>query len=186
MAAPLSRSARLGRVVVSITAALVLSAGALALPSRVSAGTLYESYSIHGYEVWYAPTMGTFVGTGAGINGFGASIELNAWHASIEHSEVLIPSGLVTGGTATLYRLDGVVVQGRFSEGIATQTYAGPGCTTEYHAVTGTLRDVTSSALPGAVGVGHFSATLAHYRAHIFGSCYAYSASVTGTITVWI
>jgi len=164
----------------------MLTSGALMLPSRAAAAGLYETYAIHGYEVWYAPTVGTFVGTGAGRDGFGSSFELNAWHASIEHDELLIPSGRVTGGKASLYRLDGVRIEGYFSEGLATQTYPGPECSTEYHTVTGTLRDVTSSARPGEVGVGQFSATLVHYRAHVFGACYAYSASVSGTITVWI
>jgi hypothetical protein len=175
-----------GRLLLALAGAILLSAGALVLPSRAAAGGLYETYAIQGYEVWYAPTVGTFVGTGAGTDGFGAALDLNAWHARIEHDELLIPSGRVTGGKATLYRLDGVRIEGYFSDGLATQTYPGPECTTEYHTVTGTLRDVTSSARPGVTGVGHFSATLVHYRAHVFGSCYAYSASVSGTITVWI
>jgi hypothetical protein len=170
----------------ALAAALVLIVAALVVPSRVAAYGLYETYAIKGYEVWYAPTVGTFVGTGAGTDGFGASLDLNAWHAAIEHEEVLIPSGRVTGGKATLYRLDGVVVTGYFEDGVATQAHAGPGCTTEYHTVIGSLRDVTSSALPDQLGVGYFNATLVHYRTHVFGRCYAYSASVSGTITVWI
>ncbi len=170
----------------ALVAALILAATGLMLPARAAAVGLYESYAINGYEVWYAPTTGTFMGTGAGMNGFGEALELNAWHARIDHDEVLIPSGNITGGKATLYRLDGVSIEGYFAEGLATQTYAGPDCTTEYHTVTGRLEDVTSSALPGQVGVGYFNATLTHYRAFVFGACYAYSASVNGTITVWI
>ena len=178
--------AGVNRLFVALGGALILILSVLALPARASAVGLYETYAIQGYEVWYAPTVGTFMGTGAGTNGFGAALELNAWHARIEHDEVLIPSGNITGGKATLYRLDGVRVEGYFTDGVATQTYAGPDCTTEYHSVSGSLTNVTSSAVPGAVGVGYFSATLVHYRAHVFGSCYAYSASVNGSITVWI
>ena len=174
------------RLLVALAGALALIATGLMSPARAAAAGLYETYAIQGYEVWYAPTVGTFVGTGAGTNGFGEALELNAWHARIEHDEVLIPSGNINGGKASLLRLDGVEIEGTFSEGTATQSYPGPECTTEYHTVTGTLADVTSSALPGRLGVGYFNATLVHYRAHVFGACYAYSASVNGTITVWI
>ena len=174
------------RFLLALAGALVLIVAGLVLPARAAAASVYESYAIQGYEVWYAPTAATFVGTGAGTDGLGEALELNAWHARIEHDEVLIPSGNITGGKATLLRLDGVTIEGYFADGVATQSYPGPDCTTEYHTVTGTLHDVTSSALPGQVGVGYFNATLVHYRAFVFGACYAYSASVNGTITVWI
>ena len=169
-----ARGARLGRL---SAAAMALLLAVLAAPAAVR-GAVYETYSLTGYEVWFTPTVGTFVGTGRGTAG-----ELAAWHSSIEHSVVVNPTGTITGGWATLYRLDGVRISGWFSEGSLQQTNDGPGCTNESHTVTGRLAGVTRSDT-GAVGTGVFQSTLVHYRAWLFGRCISYWVSVNGTISL--
>ena len=169
-----ARGARLGRLGALATALLL---AAFAAPGAVH-GAVYESYSLTGYEVWFSPTVGTFVGTGRGTAG-----ELAAWHSSIEHSVVVNPTGTITGGWATLFRVDGVRISGWFSEGSLQQTNDGPGCTNESHTVTGRLSSVSRSDT-GAVGTGVFHATLEHHRVWLFGRCISYSASVNGTISL--
>ena len=169
------RRARRARLALALLAAF-----AFAAPVNASATTfLYEAYDLTGYQVAYAPDRGTFVGVGSGSAG-----NLSAWYTQVDHSLVITPAGTVTGGTATLHRADGVTMSGRFSGGTVWMTYDGPNCTNESHEVRGTLTDVTRSDRPGETGIGYFSATLKHYRAWIFGSCYSYSAKVTGTISV--
>jgi hypothetical protein len=156
---------------------MALLLAALIAPSAAR-GAEQETYSLTGYEVWFTPTVGTFVGAGHGTGG-----ELAAWHAAIEHSVVVSPSGTITGGWATLYRVDGVRLGGYFDGGWLELTNEGAGCTNEEHAVSGTLSDVWRSD-SGARGTGQLDATLVHYRAWIFGRCISYSASVTATITL--
>ena len=138
-----------------------------------------DVYVLGGYEVWFTPTVGRFVGAGYWTGG-----ELSAWYSSIEHTVSVSPTGRVTGGWATLYRSDGVWISGTFSDGIVEQTNDGPGCTNETHTVTGVMYDVTRSDSAGSNGAGIFDATLTHYRTWLFGYCMAYSASVAGTVTV--
>ncbi|HSH21609.1 MAG TPA: hypothetical protein VK992_03200 [Candidatus Caenarcaniphilales bacterium] len=165
---------RSARARLALLAALVVQ---LVVPG-LARGAAFETYSVTGYEVWFTPTVGTFVGTGGGSVG-----TLSAWQSSIEHSVVISPTGTITGGWATLYRLDGVRISGYFSDGTVQQTYDGPDCTDESHAVTGSLTSVSRSD-SAAVGTGVFEATLVHHRAWFFGRCISYSASVTGTISL--
>lgn len=167
--------------------ALVLGVALLVPSASVASGATQrvlaiERYELHGYEVWFAPTVGTFVGTGSPSES--TISRLSAWHASIAHTEIMSPTGRITGGMATLYRVDGIWIHGTFTDGFARQIDAGNDCTSERHEVTGVLTGVTKSDAPGAVGVGFFDATLVHYRAFVFGRCYSYSASVTGSITI--
>ncbi len=156
---------------------MALLLAALAGPS-VARASAQETYSLTGYEVWFTPTVGTFVGTGSGTDGASAG-----WQAAIEHSVVISPTGTITGGWATLYRTDGVQVGGYFTGGAIQLVNDGAGCTVETHVVQGTLANVWRSNSPAVTG-GLFEGTLVHYRAWIFGQCITYSASVTATITL--
>ena len=161
---------------------LMLLVAPLALASPAAASTT-ESYTMGGYEVFYAPDHAIFVGTGSGTDG---PLELSGWYTSVYHTVVVTPSGDVTGGTAFLQRIDGVQIQGDISSGEAVQTDPGYNCTTETHQVTAYLDNVTRTDEPGVVGTAVLTATLTHYHAWIFGSCYTYSARVDGTITVTV
>jgi hypothetical protein len=173
----LSRSEvrRPARVALVLLAALIIQ---MAVPLMTRAAS-YEVYSLRGYEIWFTQTVGTFVGVGQS-----SSNQLSGWFTRIEHSPSVSPTGSITGGTATLIRTDGVRMDGIFSTGTVVQTVDGAGCTNESHDVLGSVYGLTSSDRPGQVGVGHFQATLIHYRVWAFGDCYSYSASVNGTFTV--
>lgn len=163
-------------------AALALFAGLFVFVGPVSAATttsLYEVYSLSGYEVWFTPSVGTFVGIGTGSTG-----DLSGWYTAVEHSLAISPSGTVDGGIATLQRVDGVRMSGHFAGGTVRQTYDGPNCTNESHEVVGSVYDLTRSDRPGDVGIGLFNATLTHYRAWILGKCWTYSASVQGSFSL--
>jgi hypothetical protein len=159
-----------------VTAVALLLAAFLA--PATARGAVQETYLLNGYEVWFTPTVGTFVGTGRGMAG-----ELAGWQAAIEHSVVVSPTGTITGGWANLQRLDGVRIAGYFDGGSLELIDEGPGCTNEAHVVRGTLADVWRSD-SSAVGTGLLEATLVHHRVWIFGTCISYSASVTATITL--
>jgi len=154
---------------------------ALIVPASAAASTS-ETYTMTGYEVYFAPDQGVFVGTGAGVDGLR---ELSGWYTSVYHTLSVSP-GNVTGGSAYLQRVDGVQIGGDFSGGDVAQTNPGYNCTTETHQVTAQLVNVTRTDEPGVVGTAVLSATLTHYHAWVFGSCYTYSARVDGTITVTV
>jgi hypothetical protein len=116
--------------------------------------------------------------------GHSSSNQLSGWFTRIEHTPAVSPTGSITGGSATLLRADGVQMNGTFSTGTVVQTIDGAGCTNESHDVYGSVYGLTSSDRPGQIGVGHFQATLVHYRVWAFNNCYSYSASVDGTFTV--
>jgi hypothetical protein len=175
----LSRTARL---VPAAVAALLLVSGPV---SAATTSQTYEIYALHGYEVWFTDTVGTFMGAGTGA-GLGAAGDLSGWYTSVEHSLAITPTGTVTGGRAVLQRLDGVRMDGTFSDGYVWQTNDGAGCTNESHQVIGTVTGLTRSDRPGEIGVAFFNATLVHYRTMLFNRCYAYSASVTGTFSILI
>jgi hypothetical protein len=147
--------------------------------NAASSSTLYEVYSLTGYEIWFTPTTGTFVGVGTGASG-----DLSGWYTAIDHSVVITPTGTVDGGRAMLQRVDGVRMEGQFSGGTVWQTVDGAGCTNEQHHVVGVVTDVTRSDRPGDTGVGYFTATLEHYRTWLFGDCYSYSARVDGSFSI--
>jgi len=97
---------------------------------------------------------------------------------------VIVPSGEVTGGSAALQRIDGVEISGQITGGEAAQTSPGDNCTTETHAVTAFMGNVTRSDMPGKTGTAILMATLTHYHTWFLGTCYTYSARVDGSITV--
>ena len=173
-----TRHGRSARLALALVAAFAFAAPATTMAATTTT-SLYETYDLTGYEVWYAPTQGTFVGVGSGTAG-----EISAWYTSVEHDAVIIPSGHVNGGTAVLQRVDGVRMTGRFSGGNVWQTSDGPGCTNDEFQLFGTVADLTRSDRPGDSGYGYFTATLKHYRAWMFGDCYSYSAKVTGTFSI--
>jgi hypothetical protein len=165
-----------------IALAVSLSLFALVPTTNAAVGsTSYEVYALHGAEVWFTPTTGTFVGIGNGDAG-----DLSGWYTAVDHSLVISPSGAITGGTASLVRVDGVRMTGYFDGGTVIQTGFGDSCTQESHQVAGTLTGVTRTDRPGATGVAYFSATLTHYRTWFLGKCYSYSASVEGTFSILI
>src|SRR4051812_26509116 len=138
---------------------------ALPLPAAAAATTPQtDTYSMTGYEVYYAPDEAVFVGTGAGLDG---PRELSGWYTSVYHTLSVSP-GNVTGGSATLQRIDGVRIDGTFSGGDVAQTNPGYDCTTETHIVTATLKNVMRTAQRGVGGPGVLTATLTHYHAWIF------------------
>lgn len=157
---------------------LVVLMAQMAHPGIARAATA-DVYVLAGYEVWFTPTVGRFVGAGYWTGG-----ELSAWYSSIEHTNSVSPTGRVTGGWAALYRSDGVWITGTFSDGTVVQTNDGAGCTNETHTVSGVMHDVMRSDSTGSNGAGIFDATLTHYRTWLFGYCMAYSASVAGTVTI--
>ena len=165
--------------------ALVGLTVALLVPSTVAAYEMptTDTYTMGGYEVYYAPDHAVFAGTGSGYDG---PQDLSGWYTSVYHDLVVVPSGAVTGGSALLQRIDGVQIRGDITGGEAVQTNPGYDCTTETHAVTAFMDNVTRSDEPGKVGTAVLMATLTHYHAWVFGTCYAYSARVDGTITVII
>jgi hypothetical protein len=169
------RRARLARLALALLATFAITSPASAAETTV----LYEVYDLTGYQVAYAPDRGTFMGVGTGSAG-----DLSGWFTQVDHSLVITPTGTVTGGYATFTRSDGVSMSGRFTGGIVWMTYDGPNCTNESHEVRGTLSDVARSDRPGETGIAYFSATLQHYRAWIFSSCYSYWAKVTGTFSI--
>ena len=156
----------------------------LAIPFATRAVTYaptYEVYALRGFEIWFTPTVGTFVGVGEG-----SDARLSGWYTSIEHSVAISPTGSITGGTATLQRVDGVSMQGTFSTGTIRQLIDGAGCTNELHEVFGSVHGLTSTDRPGETGVGYFHALLEHHRVWVFGDCYSYSATVNGSFSVAI
>ena len=172
------RRARRARIALALVAAFAFAAPATASAASTST-SLYETYDLTGYEVWYAPTTGTFVGVGSGTAG-----EISAWYTAVDHDEVIIPSGSVNGGTSVLQRTDGIQMSGHFSGGTVWQTNDGPGCSNDEFQISGTVDGVTRTDRPGDTGVGYFTATLKHYRTWIFNDCYSYSAKVTGTFSI--
>lgn len=164
---------------VLLTLALAGLFAALITPASAAASTS-ETYTMVGYEVFYAPDHGVFAGTGAGYDG---PHELSGWYTDVYHTEWISP-GNVTGGSAALSRIDGVQIAGTFSGGDVSETNPGYDCTTETHTVTAELVNVTRTDEPGVVGTAVLNATLTHYQTWILGTCINYSARVDATITV--
>jgi len=133
-----------------------------------------------GYEIYYAPDLGVFAGTGAGYDG---PRELSGWYTNVYHTLDIAP-GNVTGGSAGLQRIDGVQINGDFSGGDVSEANPGDNCTDQSFVVNAQMVNVTRTDEMGAFGTATLNATLTHYRAWVWGTCYTYSARVDGTITV--
>jgi hypothetical protein len=164
-----------------LTLAVPVFLMALAGPASAYSPPTAETYSMTGYEVYFGADHAVFVGTGAGTT----ASDLSGWYTSVYHTLSVSP-GSVTGGQATLQRIDGVRISGNFSGGDVAQTYPGYDCTTETHAVTALMSDVTRSDRFGVTGTAVMMATLTHYHTWFLGTCYTYSARVDATITVII
>lgn len=161
----------------SFLGAVVLAAALV--PSGTALAEVSSSYRILGAEVWATNTVGMFVGAAQGSSGDAAT-----WGARIEHTVQTQPSGRITGGWATLYTSELHRIRGNFSRGTLRLIDDGGGnCGDLRHSVKARLVGVTRSD-SDAKGTGQLQAILIHYRVEILGNCIAYSASVSGSITL--
>ncbi len=156
-------------------AALVLCAPAGAVATQAYSDT------ISGYEYYATSTDGKFAGTAwGGLPG--------DWNADVRHTPLCLsctPTATITGGSfllVTILKSVPTLVTGTFTGGTVQVTDVGANCTNQTFAVNGILGDV--GPWYRGSGSGTFSATLAHYRYRVFGSCITYSASVTGTLSL--
>lgn len=168
----MSRIDRRGR-----NASVLALIAAVLIASPVAAATVSDRYAISGYEYYATSTQGRFAGTATGSSGDSAT-----WNAVVNHTP-LTTTATITGGSADLYSSNLVHVHGVFSGGTVTLASEEAGCGTQTYDVTGKLAKVTRSD-SHRKGSGLFAATLTHYRTSVLGSCVAYSASVSGTITL--
>jgi hypothetical protein len=167
----------MSRIVRRLRSSLILAvATSLLISSTASAATVSNTYSIHGYEYYATSTQGRFGGTATGSSGDTAT-----WNAVVNHTP-LTTSATITGGYADLVTSNLVHLHGTFAGGSVTLE-EDSGCGTQTYAVVGTLKKVTRSD-SHRKGTGTFNATLTHYRTSILGSCFVYSASVTGVMTL--
>ena len=150
---------------VLLTLVLASLFAALVAPTAASASTS-ETYSMVGYEIYYAPDLGVFAGTGAGYDG---PRELSGWYTDVFHTPDIAP-GNVTGGSAALQRIDGVQINGDFSGGDVVQTNPGDGCADQTFVVSAQLVNVARTDVPGGLGTAMLNATLTHYRAWVWGA----------------
>jgi hypothetical protein len=163
-------------VAVTAVAAMVIPAASArsAAPARppVVAGA-------RGIEVFATHTQGTFAGVLSGsLSG--------SWTAVVEHTQ-LNPGARITGGTFTLSTtMNGRprTLRGRFARGSVTNTNPGAGCTNQTFHVVGDIVNVAGAGKGASNGTGVFAVTLTHHRARILGSCVAYFATETGTLTL--
>jgi hypothetical protein len=133
--------------------------------------------TVHGTEVAYTSTQGTFTGYATGdLPG--------SWEAVIDHT-VLSPNATITGGSFTLATVIHWIprtIDGTFAAGgTVTRFYREPGCGIQRYAV---HDDLTHVGVGGGSGSGQISATLTHYRHSVLGHCIAYAATISGTVTL--
>ena len=74
-------------------------------------------------------------------------------------------------------------MNGSIAGGSVTQLSGFNGCGNEDYTVVGTLSSVGLAGGPRK-GTGTLNITLTHYQASVFGYCFTYGASVTGTISL--
>lgn len=160
---------RSGGLILGILLALTAAIPALAVVS--------PTYSIVGAEYFATATEGRFAGTGTGSGG-----DYITWNARIVHTP-LTTTAEITGGSASVVTSDLTRLTGQFSGGSVTLRSAEPGCGREWYDVTGSLKKIRRSDVPGN-GTGSFVAVLTHYRASVFGRCVTYSATVIGTVAL--
>ena len=162
-----SRSARLLAGMALLAVVAIASSGtATASPRPVVA-------SVHGIELIAHHTQGTFGGyTSGGLSA--------GWLAIVNHTP-LNPNAHITGGSFTLItKTSGLnhPITAQINHGTITNTNPGANCTNQTYAVTGTLNHITGNH------TGTFSLTLTHWRHNILGTCLAYFATTTGTLTL--
>lgn len=142
-------------VVVALTTALVLVAGAPATTSY--------SVKLTGAEVLpVTSTLGTFVGVASG--------ELVAtWRAQIVHEPLAAgPTVRITGGRFTVVTVTGRSLRGAVTSGSVSVTDRGRDCTNQTYDVAARL------------SIGTFVGTLTHHRHGILGRCVVYAATIRG------
>ena len=130
-----------------------------------------------GYEIYYAPDLGVFAGTGAGYDG---PRELSGWYTDVFHTADITPH--VTGGSAASTnrrRAD----QRRFLRWRRRKTNPGEGCTDQTFAVLAQLVNVARTDVPVNRN-RNAQRDVDPLQGVVLGTCYTYSARVDGTITV--
>lgn len=152
--------------------------GLLAVVAIASSGTAAASprpvvTSVHGIELVAKHTQGTFSGyTSGGLKA--------GWLAVVNHTP-LNPNAHITGGNFTLItKTSGFdhPITAHINHGTITLTNPGANCTNQTYAVTGSLNHITGNR------TGSFALTLTHWRHTILGTCLAYFATTTGTLTL--
>jgi hypothetical protein len=150
---------------------------AIAVSATGAAAATTQTDTVKGTEVGFTSTQGSFAGYASGDRP-------GTWEATINHT-VLSPNATITSGTFTLYTVIGWSVKpvnGTFAYGgSVVQTYQATGCGIQRYAVRDKLVNV---GVNGGTGTGYVSATLTHYRTSVLGHCVAYSATITGTVTL--
>jgi hypothetical protein len=166
------------RRTLSLLAVVLTTATLFASPAGAKGPHLKQTYhdKVSGIETYATSTEGRFSGVATG--------ELpGAWRAVVIHDHLTGPlSANITGGSfalATVVAGSAATVNGLIAGGSVTQLTGFTGCGNEDYAVMGTLSSV---GLAGGTGTLHI--TLTHYQASVFGYCFTYGASVTGTISL--
>ena len=164
--------------------ALVLAVTALALPAGAAAAPASTTFAISGNEYAFTSTVGSFAGTGHGIDGGDRA----AWNTSVQHDPLGSVPTWVNGGSFQMTtvsptgHVDSVTGTFAYHGGMITPIPPpGPGCRNQQFQVTGTLQGVATNTSSG--GSGTFSAVLTHYRISLFGQCFIYNARVAGTVS---
>jgi hypothetical protein len=145
----------------------------------IAPSTALASYtdSVHGAEIAFTSTQGTFTGYATGsLPGY--------WTAAIDHTQ-LSPNATITGGSFALDTyFNGAVAQviGTFTGGSVVLQNPSTQCTNQHYTVIGALGNVGVNSTGS--GSGSFNVTLTHYRTSIFGHCISYSATVSGSLTL--
>ncbi len=156
---------------------VLFSAAAFASSAAQASKGLTDKVS--GIETYATSTEGHFAGVATGrLPG--------TWSATVVHDELHGDGGAaITGGSFDLLTTqDGsaVTVSGQVVGGTVKQLGGFSGCVNQTYGVVGSLASVGYDG--GALdGTGSFNLTLTHYRASVFGYCFIYSASVSGTVT---
>ncbi|MEO6397534.1 MAG: hypothetical protein ABIP13_03605 [Tepidiformaceae bacterium] len=134
---------------------------------------------VSGFETYASSNEGRFVGTATGdLPG--------TWSAVVIHDQLSGASpALITDGSFDLetFRAGSpVTVSGAIAGGTVTQVSGFSGCANQQYAVVGTFDPVSISG-GQQDGKGTFRLTLTHYRTSVFGYCFPYSATVTGSVS---
>lgn len=170
------------RRTMSLFAAVLTAATLFASPAGAKGPHLKQTYYDHvsGIETYATSTEGRFSGVATGdLPG--------AWQAVVIHDPLTgsVPAAITGGSVALATVLGGspATVNGSIAGGSVTQLSGFSGCGNEDYAVVGTLSAVGLAGGPRK-GTGTLNITLTHYQTSLFGYCFTYGASVTGTISL--
>ena len=170
------------RRTLSLLAVVLTAATLFASPAGAKGPHLKQTYydEVSGIETYATSTEGRFSGVATG--------ELpGAWQAVVIHDPLngSVPAA-ITGGSvalATVIAGSAATENGSIAGGSVTQLTGFSGCGNESYAVVGTLSSVGLAGAPRR-GTGTLDITLTHYQTSVFGYCFTYGASVTGTISL--